>query len=384
MTTTPKIKRAVILGASGYIGQHLLQALIQAQWEVVIICRPKSDFIATRWGAKIVRDASELDQHAITAVINLAYPTGAFQRCKKDNLTIAETVYSLGSRAERVVHLSSLAVFGFQLEHPISRNLIPQRRDNDYVRLKIAMELALAHKLEERRLDIVRLGNVWGPGSPNWTARFADRILQGKPVAYEGFSGYSNATDVANVVSYILFLLERECPCGLEIHHLAELGDHPWSEFAGYIAAQIGLPVLRTRYSSGSWCPSVIRPVLANFCNAMQKTVRQVASGPRGGSYVQDIASLLPDIVVAKTWALLRRSASQTIGDVQMQVADTFMQVISCDKLFESMYDKSWHPPVSFEHSLENVRQWLLRVGYKPRATEISHAISPGSGASMK
>src|SRR6185503_20239153 len=112
------------------------------------------------------------------------------------NKEIIHTIRRLATDSCRVIHTSTLAVFGYGLERPIVAGPVERRADYVYVEGKIDFECRLRKWWGHRDLQIVRLGNVWGPASPFWTAALADRIVLGEPVGVAGEDGYCNVTDV--------------------------------------------------------------------------------------------------------------------------------------------------------------------------------------------
>ncbi len=106
-----------------------------------------------------------------------------------------------------------------------------------YVESKVHAELVL-EKLQasaKYRLDIVRLGNIVGEGSPAWTANLAQRLLDGRAVGVAGSDGYSNAAFAPQRRLLPRHLVAAGGNSSADqfgrYHHFADLSGLRWSTF---------------------------------------------------------------------------------------------------------------------------------------------------------
>lgn len=110
------------------------------------------------------------------------------------NTTIPYLLYRLipKSRAERIIHASTAAVYGEPETIPIHENH-PTKPTNWYGATKLAGEILVNNILVERRVDVVilRYFNVYGPGewlreNPGVIHYFIINALTGEPLRIEG------------------------------------------------------------------------------------------------------------------------------------------------------------------------------------------------------
>lgn len=184
--------KILITGATGFIGGHLVEALLKERHEVKALVRQKSD-------------ASQLEARGVVVAIgditDATSVKNAVQGCDrvyhlagkttKDRLTkelyrthniegttnVAEAALHTG--VQRMVYSSSVGVYGTARPHPIDEETEP-RPDSYYRESKLGGEKAALRLYRERGLPIViaRVGSVYGPGSCNWLD-LARKILEG-------------------------------------------------------------------------------------------------------------------------------------------------------------------------------------------------------------
>ncbi|MFC1481898.1 NAD-dependent epimerase/dehydratase family protein [Candidatus Neomarinimicrobiota bacterium] len=347
-----------VVGGGGYLGQILVDHLIERGHAVHVFVRKNAEILVRNPGAIIVGDTPP--EGGFDVVVNLAYPSGgkAF-RAIKENKAILGTLQKLAGKNTRIIHTSTLAVFGFALEQEQSLSLLKKRRDYPYVELKMDMEYKLLKAFKEDNLDIVRLGNIWGPGSPHWTAALADKILFGHPVLIEGEDGYSNITDVNNVASYIAFLAELPEPSSMTFHHLAELSNIKWSFWINHFSQL--LKVEPISIDSKPNYPKKIVPELRDiFANRKRGGgLPKALWGSRFmGSYLRSLLAKLPNFVVTY---IDKKFNSGVEGGSS---SDLFYTLMSCPVRYENVVDNRWKPALDAEGSWEKVELWAAEVGY--------------------
>jgi nucleoside-diphosphate-sugar epimerase len=357
-------KRIAVFGGAGYVGLHLCRLLTKRGHHVLIVGRGNRGFLLDGIDVEIT-SLEKLEEAGADVVINLAYPSkGSFINHSRDNGELNRSVQRAARRADRLIHTSTLAVFGMALDQPVTRGRVAMRRDEAYVETKLEFEhLLLRDIVSSRHLDIVRLGNVWGPGSPGWTATLAERLLFGQPVGMRGQDGFSNVTDVANAADYLCFLAERPGGNGESFHHLAELGDIPWSHWVNAMAAAMKCePVIAeaTSTAAGSlWAD--LRGTVGSL--NVGGAVSSLYGSRYGGSLIRSVLRTLPGGVVSQL-KRLKGARGAPRSDRRSSAEDGFLRVLAAPRRFESVVDAAWKPPLDSEASLKGVLQWLKDVGY--------------------
>ena len=349
-----------VIGAAGYVGRLLCARLVEDGIAVTGVVRPSSGFLLDHDGVSwVAPDAS--GGGPFDVVVNLAYPTsGSVYNYPRQNIGLLSAIKQLVSPGGLVVQVSTQAVFGMALEYPQSAKPVPMRRDFLYVESKIELENLLAEQLSNAGLDVVRLGNVWGPGSAAWTGALAQRLQFGEPVAVHGKDGYSNITDVANLVSYVSFLVSRKRgSMATQFHHLAELGDVRWSHWIERMGKQLGVTPVYGELPAYSDSPK--NELSGILLSAPRATARELKDARFSGSTVRSLMRALPPIV---STPLRRRWAKGGSAGAAQSTEDQMLTVLCCERRLRAVLDSGWSPTVDAEASWQAVSSWLARVGY--------------------
>jgi len=236
--------RVLVLGADGFIGSHLVGSLAASDWASPIACGRRTR--AARAADPIARlqfdatDESALN-HALQsadAVVNCI--AGSAQ-------TIANGARALmaaaarQSRPPRVVHLSSMAVYGTVTG--VVAESAPLRGEDAYAQAKIAAEADCGHYSQA---VLLRPGIVYGPRSRQWTERVARWLLAHRlgDLGAAG-DGCCNLVYVEDVVVAITQCLRLPGVAG-QVFNLAMAQPPTWNEyFVGFARALGAVPVAR-------------------------------------------------------------------------------------------------------------------------------------------
>src|SRR3989454_917647 len=140
---------AVVVGATSYVGGFVVGELLSAGYDVVAVTRnPELAAVLLNGHAARVRIVpSDAAVRAVSGraevVINLAYIKSAPpHRAAAANRRLVDLVHdpAIATTAPRVVHASTIAVFGVPLRRPPSPVATARRRDDLYVDLKCQAE----------------------------------------------------------------------------------------------------------------------------------------------------------------------------------------------------------------------------------------------------
>ena len=353
-------ERVAVVGAAGFLGQALLSELRRRDVPATAIVRGDP---ALAVGDGFHAAASPEVAGTFDVVVNLAYPTTGLPH-EQPALTdaIVRTVDRLLPDGGHLVHVSSLAVFGLALDRPVTRGPVAAVRDVPYVEGKIAAEHAFAalQALRGLSLDVVRLGNIIGPGSGAWSVPLVQKLLTGRPVGVRGRPGLSNATDVANAADYLGFLAaerrpERGAPA---FHHLAEFSGMPWSAWIEPLAVAMQVvPVLAD--GAALAVPASAAAELGAVLSSLDpRTVyRRIAQERVTGSWGRALVRRVPDRVVAR----VKGRPEVRAAEVPDRAEQTFLAIMSAAQEFRSRTFDGWTPPISDARSVERTLEWLAR-----------------------
>jgi nucleoside-diphosphate-sugar epimerase len=254
------VSRVFITGASGFIGRALGERLAAGGWEVGgvdVVADPARGVVAGDVGAP---GAWQDALRGADVVIH----TAAVVSMRGDDPRAVWRVNALGTKhvldaaarggAGRVVHLSSVTVFGFAFPdgvdeaYPTAPNGVP------YVDTKVASEALVlrAHGAGEVPCVVVRPGDVYGPGSRPWTLLPVQELQRRRFVLPALGRGVFSPVFIDNLVDgIVLAATHADAPGG--VFTLSDGAGVTTREFFGHYARMLGrrLPVLPTAPARG-------------------------------------------------------------------------------------------------------------------------------------
>ncbi len=200
--------RVLVTGGAGFIGSHLVDALLLAGHEVGVV-----DDLSTGSLANIPADvwlremdildealAVEMNRFAPEIVVHLAAQSsvaGAIRDPQRDRAVNVDGTSAVARAAARagvrlVVSASSAAVYGDPASLPLTERA-PKVPTNPYGESKLEAERILAEQLATTGVDFasMRFANVYGPrqdagGEGGVVAIFASAMLAGRPPVVHG------------------------------------------------------------------------------------------------------------------------------------------------------------------------------------------------------
>ena len=238
------MKRVLLTGATGFVGSHIAEALLKADYGVRCTLRAKS---STRWlegldVERIIVDFGESGSlrrvaEGVDAVIHAAGLTRAkdpeaYTRVNSEGTKrLAEAAAAAG--VARFVLISSLAARGPDAETPTG-----DHPTSDYGRSKLEAERKL-HALKGLESISLRLAAVYGPRDKDLLPLFQ--------MAHRGFltlpsaSGALQPLFVEDAAAATLAALEGSAPFGP--FDVAEQGRYGWDEVARGLEGALGRSV---------------------------------------------------------------------------------------------------------------------------------------------
>ncbi len=187
--------KVLVTGAAGFLGGHLVDMLLERGDDVRAMVRPVED--ATRLkslaGVEVVHgdltDAQSLKSAVkdTQRVYNVAARTGPWGLEKDYNTVNVWGVADLITAAmeagvQRIVHTSSITVYGHHLHGIVTEDHPFHAEDNPYSRTKIASEKLITEMVKERGAPVVIARPAWiyGPRDNASFGRFVSLVDSGK------------------------------------------------------------------------------------------------------------------------------------------------------------------------------------------------------------
>jgi nucleoside-diphosphate-sugar epimerase len=242
------VKRVLVLGANGYVGSRLVEALRRADWaSPVAAIRPRK---AQRWALPGI-DARPYEARNPSSLEGALADIDCVVNCvagdPKSMVMSARHLFAaaLTSCVERVVHISSMVVYGgatgiVDEQSPIAAE------GGDYAQAKLAAE-QLARDFSQRGGNVVvlRPSCIYGPGSEQWTGRIG-RLLRAGRIGDLGPAGdgLCNLIYIDDVVSAVLQALRRPGLDG-ETFNVSNANPETWNRYFVRFGRAIGATPIR-------------------------------------------------------------------------------------------------------------------------------------------
>ena len=187
--------KALVTGAAGFVGGHLVEMLVERGDEVRALVRPGEDIrlLRTLAGVEIVAgDLTDRDSlraavrgtQRVYSVAAMTGPWGLEDAYRAVNVQGLADLIAAATDAgvQRVVHTSSITVYGHHLDGVVTEEHPFHAEDNPYSRSKIAGERLISRLVREHGAPvvIVRPGWVYGPRDLASFARVVGFVESGK------------------------------------------------------------------------------------------------------------------------------------------------------------------------------------------------------------
>ena len=248
-------RTAFITGSSGFIGNHLVGALLDAGWKVKILVHTKEPLRAAE--CQVVRGDIE-DFHlllnelrGVDTVFHLAAALGGsmikpseFYRINSHGtVTVLEAAGA--AQVKDFVHFSSAGVLGHIEENEAADEKHPLFPVGDYDNSKLLGEnTALEFAEKGLRVIVVRPGWVYGPGDRR-TFKLVRAVAKGRFVLVSSGETRQTPVHIADLIAGTLQALEKGRSG--EIYHLAGSEVLTVTEMAETIGAAVGKKIPRVR-----------------------------------------------------------------------------------------------------------------------------------------
>jgi nucleoside-diphosphate-sugar epimerase len=218
----------LVTGGNGFVGRHLVSALLERGDRVRVLALPDEDASALEErGVSVhrgdVRRAGTLTPAAdgVDAVLHLAAMMDVwrpFADYHAVNVIGTENVCraALAAGARRLVHMSSSSVYGMALGWPADESFPLAPFSDPYPITKASADMAVQCMIAANGLPavIVRPDQIFGPGDHLHFGRIADRLRAGKGVIVGRGDNALPLVYVDDVVQGLLLALDVERAVG--------------------------------------------------------------------------------------------------------------------------------------------------------------------------
>jgi nucleoside-diphosphate-sugar epimerase len=221
-------KRALVTGASGFVGRNLCQLLVRRGWEVVAAARRVPEVAMTKVSARILplsENANDWQEAlaSIDCVVHLAATVHQMKRASAGvdyravNLEGTKFVAAQAAKAgvRRFIYLSSIKVNGEGGTRIYSSDDAPMPVD-DYGRSKMESEWALRDISAQTGLElvIIRPPLVYGPGVRANFKRLLRLAGLGVPLPFASIRNRRSLVGVENLIDFVASCMEHPRAAG--------------------------------------------------------------------------------------------------------------------------------------------------------------------------
>jgi nucleoside-diphosphate-sugar epimerase len=326
--------RDLVTGGSGFLGSHLVEALVARGDEVRVLVRPTSkiDHLESLGVQLVYSDLNDSQSvrkaaHGMERIYHcaaLASDWGTWENFQAANVTGFRNLLdaSLEAGVSKFVHVSTTDVYGHP-NYPVDETAPYRLRGWQYGDTKIEGEqLAWTyHREHGLPITIVRPVNIYGPRSTSFVLELAQLLKSGDMVHIGKGGQPAGLAYVTNVVDMILRAADSESSVG-HAYNASDGSDVTWPQYMDKLAKIISAP-----------SPRVVIPYRLAY---------------------------LAGWAMEKIYGALRIQSRPLLTRMMVELFGT-NQGFSIDKARREL---GYEPRVSFEEGMAQVEVWLRQINF--------------------
>lgn len=324
----------LVTGGSGFLGSHLVEALVARGEEVRALVRPTSrtahlESLGVELACGDLGDVQSLKTAArgverVYHCAAIAADWGTWEAFRTANVTGVRNLLEAAVEAgvSKFVHVSTSDVYGHP-DYPAGESAPYRRRGWPYGDTKIAGEqLAWTyHRQHGLPVTVVRPVNIYGPRSTTFVLEIVELLKSGSMVHIGGRRKPAGLGYVTNVVDVMLRAADSETSVG-QAYNASDGSDVTWRQYVERLAEIVGMP------------------------------------GPR--FVIPYRAAYLAGWAMEKVYGALRLTSRPLLTRMVVEVFGTD-QGFPIDKACREL---GYEPQVNFDEGMRQVEAWLKQAGH--------------------
>lgn len=275
--------KVFVTGANGFVGSKLCEYLINSGQTVTGIVRPTGDlqFLQDLKSLHLIhgditnknslieamKDASIV--YHVAAYTSDWGPWSAFKSTNIDGVrNVVEA--ALKNKVERVVHVSTVSVYGFPGEENIDESTpYADLPDDPYITSKTEGEkIALSYNGEDIKVTVIRPAGIYGPNDRTTSLQMIPVLLKGGFGFVDGGKHLISPIYIDNLVQAIRLAGESDKAPG-QAYNIVDDGLVTWKEYIDWMCEDLNCK--KPRLSAPAW----IAWPLANLVENISKLFRK-------------------------------------------------------------------------------------------------------------
>jgi polyketide synthase len=275
----------LVTGATGFIGGHLAQRLVQEGHQVRCLVRATSDTttvdeLDVEIAVGDLTDARSLARAAegCRYVFHCGALVSDWATAKEiERINVAGTrnllEASVAASVQRFIHFSTTDVYGYPGGTAVDETHVPTGFRNWYAQTKLAAEAEVRRMEKAHSLDavILRPATVYGPRSTEVVGEIARAIRGGNMLLVDGGRAIAGLCYVDNLMDAAVLALRHDAARG-QAFNASDGLDVTWKQFTDGLAN--GLGCSQVRWSLPYWLANGIGFSLEQGYRALRRTTR--------------------------------------------------------------------------------------------------------------
>ena len=248
--------KALITGATGFIGSHLAESLYKKGYEVSCIVRKTSNL---KWiegfDIKLIEgDCSDKNSLGdcmkdfdyifhLAGITKTNYKEDFYSINAKGTENIIGAVEKYNPNVKRFVYLSSLAAFGPRVKSNLPNERCKPNPVSDYGKSKLGGENAVLQYSDTLPISILRPAAVYGPRDKDFFLLF--KFIKNGVLPYQG-NGNISLIYIDDLIDAIIYTAEKEKTVG-KTYFISDGMVYSNDEVINVIASALNTKVLRIK-----------------------------------------------------------------------------------------------------------------------------------------